>query len=416
MAAGDGLLVRIKPRGGVLTLGQAVGVADLAARFGNGALTLTARANLQIRGVSADGVEALAAGLATLGLLDPSVEAEAVRNVVSSPLAGHDTTAVLDVRPATAALEDELVRNPLLWRLYPKTCWVVDGGGALPLDTVAADVRFEAGFRDGCAGFAIRLAGEGTRAAWCEQSGLADTAVALAQVTLELGGDGSAPSRIRDLVAANGAAAVFDRAGLAHRRTEPVHPMTPIVPVGLGWSGDRHWVGIAPPFGWMNADGLRLLSRQMAEAGAVDLRLTPWRTLLVPGLTSTTAHALLAALTSSSASGPDAPILDPADARLTVAACSGAPACHRATTPVRADAERLAAALGPDRSPGIALHVSGCAKGCAHPGPAPSTLVGRDGLYDLVRHGSAGDRPVRRGLSAEAVAAMLRHPEPEVAC
>jgi precorrin-3B synthase len=54
------------------------------------------------------------------------------------------------------------------------------------------------------------------------------------------------------------------------------------------------------------------------------------------------------------------------------------------------------------------LHVSGCAKGCAHPRAVPLTLVGRDGLYDLVRDGAASDSPALRGLTLDETAAYLR--------
>jgi precorrin-3B synthase len=54
------------------------------------------------------------------------------------------------------------------------------------------------------------------------------------------------------------------------------------------------------------------------------------------------------------------------------------------------------------------LHVSGCAKGCAHPRPAPVTLVARDGLYDLVRNGRPGDAPVATDLTLDEAARHLR--------
>ena len=41
----------------------------------------------------------------------------------------------------------------------------------------------------------------------------------------------------------------------------------------------------------------------------------------------------------------------------------------------------------------LALHVSGCAKGCAHPAAAPVTLVGSDDGAGLVIDGRAGDEP-----------------------
>src|SRR3712207_8609164 len=52
------------------------------------------------------------------------------------------------------------------------------------------------------------------------------------------------------------------------------------------------------------------------------------------------------------------------------------PACAGASTPTRDDAGGLAEAARPLVAAGGTLHVSGCAKGCAHPRPAALTLVG----------------------------------------
>ena len=46
---------------------------------------------------------------------------------------------------------------------------------------------------------------------------------------------------------------------------------------------------------------------------------------------------------------------------------------------------------------GVTIHVSGCAKGCAHRDKAAITLVGRDGRYDLVRNGRHSDDARRNG-------------------
>lgn len=417
MASGDGLLVRVKPRGGALSPDQAAGLARLAARHGSGAVTLTGRANLQIRGVGPGAAAPLAAALARLGLLDPSPEAEAVRNVLGDPLAGYDAGALLDVGPVVAGLEDRLVRDPALWRLPAKFAWVVDGRGSLPLDAVAADVRFRAVEAEGDPGFAVTLAGDDARAARCAAGAVPAVAASLARAFLELcAAQGEAPHRMRDLVAVRSAAAVFERAGLSHAAVLPAASRVRAAPVGPGMSGARHWLGIAPPFGWFDAAGLAAVARCAAAAGAATLRLTPWRTMLVPGLTGSAVGQLRAEL-GDALSTDAALILDPADPRLAVAACPGAPACHRATTPVLADAARLASLLdrGGEKPGAVTLHVSGCAKGCAHPSAAALTLVGRDGRYDLVRRGTAGDGPELRGLSVEAAAAMLRHPQPELA-
>ncbi len=64
-------------------------------------------------------------------------------------------------------------------------------------------------------------------------------------------------------------------------------------------------------------------------------------------------------------------ITDPADPRLRVTACTGAPGCPQALQPTR----DLARTLAPQVPQGQHLHVSGCAKGCAHPKPAASPYV-----------------------------------------
>ena len=52
METGDGLIARVRASGGRLTLDQAATIAAAARACGNGVLALSARANLQIRGVS----------------------------------------------------------------------------------------------------------------------------------------------------------------------------------------------------------------------------------------------------------------------------------------------------------------------------------------------------------------------------
>ncbi len=53
MLSGDGYIFRIRLLNGVLSFERAQIFADLALRYGNGAFDLSARANLQMRGVGA---------------------------------------------------------------------------------------------------------------------------------------------------------------------------------------------------------------------------------------------------------------------------------------------------------------------------------------------------------------------------
>jgi precorrin-3B synthase len=80
------------------------------------------------------------------------------------------------------------------------------------------------------------------------------------------------------------------------------------------------------------------------------------------------------------------------DPRRRVVACAGAPACAAAEIPTRALAPGIAAAahFGDQTT----IHVSGCAKGCAHAAPADLTIVGVGGRCGIVPDGRAQDAPV----------------------
>ncbi len=124
MASGDGLIVRVRPRGGAFSLKTAAALADLAQRLGNGHIDLTRRANLQLRGLTEDRLPELRTELAPLGLLDPDAETEAVRNVMMAPLAGLDPAQPFDVRPIARAIDDALTSDKRLHALRERNGWV----------------------------------------------------------------------------------------------------------------------------------------------------------------------------------------------------------------------------------------------------------------------------------------------------
>ncbi len=105
MPTGDGLLARVHPPLGILTLAQARAVAEGAARFGNGHLDLTARANLQVRGVTDATRTALAGLLEEAGLGDGRADGGPQRVTLTSPTAGLGPEAVIDVPALADAIE-----------------------------------------------------------------------------------------------------------------------------------------------------------------------------------------------------------------------------------------------------------------------------------------------------------------------
>ena len=55
---------------------------------------------------------------------------------------------------------------------------------------------------------------------------------------------------------------------------------------------------------------------------------------------------------------------------------------------------------------GLAVHVSGCAKGCAHPTPAPLTIVGTEQGCGLIANDTARTTPSAYLDPSELVAAL----------
>jgi len=400
MLSGDGYLVRLRISGGVVSASAARAIADCAQTYGNGLLDLSARANLQLRGVEEASLPALVEALQVHGLIDESAEAEAVRNVLASPLAGLAPDAAFDIRPHVRALEQRLASDEVLHGLPSKFGFIVDDGGDLSLASIGADIRFVAQHDQSALRFMVSLAGCDD-AAVIEAEDLPDIAARLAVAFMnEARKSETPPRRMGALIASRGAAVIWRAAGLVPTRQTP-RAVTPPQPLGHHTIGASGFLGLGFAFGRVSARDLAGLAEMAQAHRSGELRLTPWRAILLPGVDAKAARDIL-----SQAS--DHFITDPNDARLAVIACPGAPACASADAPTQGDAlalAPLARALAPS---GVTLHVSGCAKGCARPHASAVTLVARAGLYDLITQGRASDTPVQQGLDLTACRAALR--------
>jgi precorrin-3B synthase len=362
MASGDGLVVRVRPRGGRLTPAQASGIAELAKAFGNGLIDLTGRANLQIRGVREIDSDALAAALDRLGLVDREAELEAQRNILVTPFwAVGDDTHLLAME-----LERALAGTPL--GLPDKFGFAVDCGESRVLAHAPADVRIERGAQGG---LIVRAEGAAEGRAVAREQAV-PTALALANWFVTTGGANNGRGRMAAHIA-SGIRLPHALAGVARPAPAMAAPSPYIHPAGAL---------VALVFGQLQSETLGFLARL-----APGLRMTPWRMVLVEDCREMPQHEGL--------------ITRADDPLLRVTACTGAPGCPEA----RVETRKLAAALAAGLSKGSHLHVSGCAKGCAHPGPANITLVGTSDGLDLVRDGGARDVPSLRGLDPATILA-----------
>jgi precorrin-3B synthase len=350
MPSGDGLVVRIRPLAGRLTQTQALGIAELAQAHGNGLIDLSNRANVQLRGVTPASHPALIEGLRGLGLIDASAEAEGRRNIIVTPFwTDTDGTQTLATDLA-AALSD----GP---DLPSKFGFAIDGSPAVLRDA-SVDIWLEPG-PETLLLATVQGAKPVTRA-----NAIAET-MALIRWFLDKGGVTEGRGRMAQLLAHTALPQGFT----ARRAAAAPAPQVGPHPLGL-------LAGLE--FGQMRAETLQAL----AQRG--PLRTTPWRMLLIEGAT----EAVLPGV-----------ITDPANPMLRVVACTGAPGCTQAHAATRT----LARGLAPHIK--TLLHVSGCAKGCAHPAAAPLTLTATAVGFDLIRDGSASGAPARIALSPEALLA-----------
>ncbi len=351
MMSGDGLVVRVRPFRAELTVAQARALCALSRRFGNGVIDLTSRANLQLRGVAEDDHPDLLRALDDLGLIDADPAIEAHRNILMP--------ALRDAGGLTDRLYDALLATlPRLPDLPEKMGVALDTGPAPCLGDGSADFRLEL---DAEGGLLLRADGAALARPVTEGSAMA--------ALLELAGwfvdtGGPAAGRMARHLATCPLPADWTRSA----------PRAPGAPPAPGPTPAGAMLGA--PFGKMAADALDAL---LDSSGASHMRLMPGRMFLLVG---------------GEARGTSF-VARPGDPLMTAHACPGAPFCPQATVATMALARDLA-----PRLPGT-LHVSGCAKGCAHPRAAATTLTGREGRFDLVRDGAPWDAPAARGLAPD---------------
>lgn len=377
METGDGLLVRLTPETGALDARQLAGIAEAADRFGNGLIEITARGSLQLRGLTATTVKPLADAIDRLDVRPASgIDIRAVA------LSGLDRTEIDDAGPLADAIRRQVETDGLAAKLAPKVAVTVDGGGALRLGGLLADVRLEA---IGVDRWLVSVGGT-ARTARPLGTGNGPQAVKAAMGVLHrLAGSGR-QARGRDLgpddvTVLRGDLDATPAAAKASGTTLPVSSF----PLRQG-----NAVGIALPFGQVDAGTLSAFADEMRPEQ--PFRLAPARGLLAifdrdeerdPFTAIAARHGF---------------ITDRRDPRLSVVACAGAPACASARLPTKAIARQIAAS---DALPaqGVTVHVSGCAKQCARPtGPAIS-LVGNGDGYAIEQAGC---------VAAPATLAMLR--------
>jgi precorrin-3B synthase len=346
-AAADGALARVRVPGGLLTADQLRVLARAARELGDGALELTSRGNVQLRGLSDDDVPGLGERLAAAGLL-PSATHERVRNVLASTLSGR-AGGLVDVRPWVAAFDAGLQADPALAGLPGRFLATLDDGRG-DVSGLGGDVGLLA-LEDGVA-LLLGGADSGLRA-------VPDTAVDLLLAATrafldERAAQGGTAWRLAELV--DGRARVAARLGSPVAEPVDVPAAPALGPVGAAEQHDGRiaLIGVVP-LGRLTADQVELLARL-----APEVQVTPWRSVVVPDLADDQVDDAAVDLHRTGI------VFDEASPWLRVTACAGRPGCAKSLADVRADA--VAAVLSGDLpADGARQHWAGCERRCGRP-------------------------------------------------
>jgi precorrin-3B synthase len=394
MSSGDGLLARLVPSSPI-SLDAFVALCEASQAHGNGIMEVTQRGSLQVRGLSPASAPAFARIVAALERADGGkLTDEGMPPLLTSPLLGLDPGERVDLRGLVSALLGELRNRDHGALLGPKVSVLIDGGGTLHMDEVPADLRLRAGMGSR---FHISIAGsaeDSTSVGWIELQHAIEAVIQVLAAIARRGPD----ARAKDFANADDTQALrLSLADILYAAPPPA-PRPRAEPIGIHKLNNGSMArGFALPFGYCEAQALRRLTMTATHCGATSMRPAPGRVLLIIGLHRSAMEELAAAAAREKL------IVRPDDARRHVVACAGAPACNSALLPTRQLAARVADAAGPFLDGSTTIHLSGCTKGCAHPGAADLTLAGPD---RLVVHGRASDAPHARISAADFIACL----------
>ena len=394
--ARDGLLLRLRLPGGGLAPATLAAIADLAARHGDSRLDLTARANIQLRGVRPDGLAPMVEGLTHAGLL-PSPAHDRVRNILASPFAGVDPAELLDLTSFAAALDRALIADADLARLPAKFAFTLDGGGR-GFDPGGADLTLTAVATEAGVRLHLSLGGRPTGLGIVPAQAVA-LLIQSAHALLAVAHRHDLPARGRAIVKVP---AAFDEfLGRLTASPCPVSAPRPVTP-GFGIlaeaSADHATLLPIVPLGRLQTAQASALA-SCANRFGFDIRLTPWRTLALRHVARVKIQAVATELSALGLS------LDRTDGFAGLAACAGSEGCAAALADVRADARILAASLA-GRAPSAdwSVHFAGCAKRCALRGGATVDLIATQTGYDVLFDG----KPAHTGLAPDLALAAAR--------
>lgn len=369
-SAADGSVARIRLPGGQISAAAMGTLATISATYGDGFLELTARGNIQLRGIA--DVDSVAAAVVDAGLAQANAS-DRQRNITASPLSGR-IGGVADVRQLAVELDDALRAGHAPTQLSGRFWFGLDDGRGDVLGKYP-DVALFATTADR---FDVVVDGTAVGSTTAERA--VETLLSLAGHFVD-----SAPGawRVGDL-------SVTQRDTWLRVVAEELPSPTRPAP-----SPTAH----APMLGWFDQDSTRGSSPLVTLGCTVPLGRVPARTaeflaaINTPIIVTTRREILICDLTEGVAEtvvrvlAPMGLIFDAASPWAQITSCVGAPGCAKSLADVRGDVNRHVNALDDSTVPDTPEHWVGCARGCGSPGQAHIRVEATADGYRRISHG-----------------------------
>jgi ferredoxin-nitrite reductase len=447
ITTGDGYLWRVRTVGGMVNSSQLLALAEFCRNFGKGGeCQITNRGNLQIRSQVDRLPQAVLAKLQDLGLAARLPELDRLRNVAISPTAGIDATAIFDPRNLSREVDRYLSTELKLTGLSAKFSIGIDGGERVSICSrsneiwaIAKLVNSRVRLAIGCGLSDGKIAMTGIEVL---PDSFIETISTIADIYLEFAPSfeshdlssrrKSSQPRFRELIERFGMdwlvgellnrlpdsvdftfrekidnfegnliadRTIYESILGIHLQDNIVKDLfspaecddslklplaTDLKPILIESTEQLYYLGIDVPLGILKAAQLEILARTIDDSAGGEMRLTPWRSILIPhipreNLAKISPWQRCANVETLPEEGSIQH--DRSTNQITasaIVACVGSSGCSEGFTRTQEHARLLAKAIATSsiELPVTSIHLTSCPKACAHPYPSDITLLG----------------------------------------